>query len=70
MRLLKNVLTPLAKSVLIPLRLTVALSTTDEVIQKKVFKSRKPRTSYQDRLFTNHNTDGFKWRNGRYHENS
>ena len=33
LRLIKNVLTPLAKSVLVPLGLTAAASTTDAVIQ-------------------------------------
>ena len=37
--LMKNVLTPLAKSILIPLGLTVAASATEEVIQKNVFGS-------------------------------
>ena len=36
--LMKNVLKPLTKSVLIPLKLTAA-STTDAVIQKKMFRS-------------------------------
>ena len=35
--LMKNVLKPLAKSVLIPLGLTATASATDEVIQKKIF---------------------------------
>ena len=37
--LMKNVLTPLAKSILIPLGLTVAASAKEEVIQKNVFRS-------------------------------
>ena len=36
---MKNVLKPLAKSVLIPLGLTAAVSATDAVIQKKIFGS-------------------------------
>ena len=36
LRLMKNVLIPLAKSVLIPLGLTAAASATDEAIQKKI----------------------------------
>ena len=36
---MKNVLKPLAKSVLIPLQLTAVASTTDGAIHKKVFKS-------------------------------
>ena len=35
-QLMKVVLTPLAKSVLVPLRLTAAASVTDEAIQKKI----------------------------------
>ena len=35
-QLMKDVLTPLAKSVLVPLRLTAAASVTDEAIQKKI----------------------------------
>ena len=37
--LMKNVLTPLAKSVLIPLGLTAAASATDAAIQKKIYGS-------------------------------
>ena len=37
--LLKNVLTPLAKSALMPLQLTVAVSATGTIIQKKIFGS-------------------------------
>ena len=36
---MKNVLKPLAKSVLIPLGLTVAVSVTTAAIQKKMFGS-------------------------------
>ena len=39
LRLMKNVLTPLAKNVLLLLGLTAAASATDEVIQKKLFGS-------------------------------
>ena len=38
--LIKNVLKPLAKSVLVPLGLTAAASATDATIQKKIFESR------------------------------
>ena len=38
--LMKNVLTPLAKSVLLPLRLAAAASATDAAIQKNIFVSR------------------------------
>ena len=34
---MKNVLKPLTKSVLMPLRLTIAASATDAAIQKKIF---------------------------------
>ena len=37
--LMKHVLTPLAKSVLVRLGLTAATSATDAVIQKKIFRS-------------------------------
>ena len=37
--LIKNVLKPLAKSVLVPLGLTAAASATDATIQKKIFES-------------------------------
>ena len=37
---MKSVLTPLAKSVLIPLGLTAAISATDAAIQKKIHESR------------------------------
>ena len=37
LRLMKNVLIPLAKNVLLLLGLTAAASATDEVIQKKLF---------------------------------
>ena len=37
--LMKTVLTPLAKSVLIPLGLTAAASATDASIQKKIYGS-------------------------------
>ena len=37
--LMKNVLTPLAKSVLIPLRITEAASATEAAIQEKIYGS-------------------------------
>ena len=37
--LIENVLTPLAKSILIPLGLTAAASATDAAIRKKMFGS-------------------------------
>ena len=49
--LMKNVPTPLAKSVVISLGLIAAASVTDGVIQKNIIGN-------------------FKWRNGRYKENS
>ena len=39
LRLMKSVLTPLAKSVLIPLQLTAAASAADAAIQKKIWLS-------------------------------
>ena len=39
LQLIKDVFTPLAKSVLIPLGLTVAASATDAAIQKNIFGS-------------------------------
>ena len=39
--LIKNILTPLAKSVLVPLGLTKAASATNAAIQKKIFGSGK-----------------------------
>ena len=36
---MKNVLIPLANSVLVPLGLTAAVSTTDAAIQKKIYGS-------------------------------
>ena len=37
--LMKNVITPFAKSILIPLGLTVATSAKDAPIQKKIYES-------------------------------
>ena len=39
LRLMKNVLTTLAKSILVPLGVTAAASKTNAVIQKKIFGS-------------------------------
>ena len=39
--LMKNILTPLTKSVLVPLGLTAAVSETDATIQKKKKKKKK-----------------------------
>ena len=55
--LMKNVIKPLAKSVLTPLRLIASASATDVGIQKNT-------------CFGNYNTDDFKGRNGRYCDNS
>ena len=57
--LMKSVLTPLAKNVSLPFGLSAAMSATDAAIQKK----KKKRIS-------NFSIDNFKWRNGRYNENS
>ena len=51
--LMKNVFTPLAKSILVPFELTAPASTTDAAIQK----------------IENSNTSIFKWRREWYHEN-
>ena len=37
LRLIKNVLTPLAESILVPLGLTAASSATDAAIKKKIY---------------------------------
>ena len=55
---MKNVLTPLAKSVLIPLGLSAGMSEEDAAIQKKIYGSGAK------------NINSFKSRNGRYNENS
>ena len=55
--LMKNVFTPLAKSLLIPIKLTAAASAGDAVIYKKYH------------WIKNHNIDDFKWRNELYKEN-
>ena len=62
--LMKNVLTPLAKSVLMLLALTKAVSATDTSIQKKTFGWGRPSD-----LLTDY-TDNFKQKNGWYNENS
>ena len=56
---MKNVLKPLAKSILIPLRWTAAPSATDAAIQKKIYGSGFP----SDISTVNHSIDNFKWRN-------
>ena len=40
--LMKNILTPLAKSLLVPLRLTAAAAVTDSAIFKKMFRFGRP----------------------------
>ena len=54
--LMKNVLKPLVKSVLIPLGLTAGASATDETIQKK----------FLDQVWL---SDNVEWRNEWYHKN-
>ena len=70
---MQNILTPLAKSVLIPLGFTTAVSTTDAAIKKKIFglgmhpgmlALHCPDLGNQT---TNNNP---KWRNVSCHENS
>ena len=58
LRLMKNVIKPLAKSVLIPLVLATAASIEEAGIHKKNHK------------FCNNNTNNIEWWNGRYYENS
>ena len=58
--LMKSVLTPLAKNVSLPFGLSAAMSATDAAIQKKKKK----------KWISNYSIDNFKWRNGRYNENS
>ena len=63
---MKNVLKPLAKSVLTPLGLIAAASTTDTAIHKKMFGSgTRPSDLVKQTTFNN-----FEWRNKLYHENS
>ena len=57
---MKNVLKPLAKSVLIPLGLTAAESATDAAIQKKMFG---PGNTLLDINY-------FEWKNEWYYENN
>ena len=55
--LMKNVLAPIPKSVLIPMGLTTALSATDTAIKKRIYISEHDCT------------DNLKGRNGWHHEN-
>ena len=55
--LMKNVLTPSAKSYLVPLGITAAVSATDAVIQKNFW-------------MRDNCTDNFIWKNKRFHENN
>ena len=55
--LMKNVLTVLAKSVLLLLGLSAGMSAVDAAIQKKL-------------CIRNNSINNFKWRNVRYNENS
>ena len=48
--LMKNLLTALAKGVLIPLRLTAAASATDATVQKKMYRSSMTAFDYIDNL--------------------
>ena len=54
--LMKNLLKPVAKSILIPLRLTAAASATDTTIHKKMFGSRMTKLIFSNEV--------------RYHENN
>ena len=55
--LIKIVLAPLARSVLLPCRLSAAMSAVDSAIQKKSW-------------IRSYSSNNFKWRNARYNENS
>ena len=58
--LIGNVLKPLAKSVLMPLRLTAASSATDAAIHKKMLGSGRP---FDLVSWVCYNINNFKWRN-------
>ena len=53
--LIKNVIKPLAKSVLIPLGLTAAASAADAGIHKKMLGSGNPSSSYNNNNNNNNN---------------
>ena len=57
--LMKIVLTSLAKSALLPLRLSEGMSAAYELFKKK-----------KKSWIRNYSINNFKWRNGRYNENS
>ena len=61
--LMKNVLTPLTKSVLLPFGLSAAMSTTNAAIQKNKNKNKNKMK------IRNYDTNNFKRRNRRYNEN-
>ena len=54
---MKSILTPLAKSILLPLGLSAGMSAADTTFQKKIYASGTTALI-------------FKWRNGRYNEMS
>ena len=67
--LMKHVLTPLAKSVLIPLGLSGGMSATNAAIQKKIFGSLRPLDlAWCPTALIIPNEE--IWRNIRYNENS
>ena len=55
--LIKNVIKPLAKSVLIPLGLTAAASAADAGIHKKMLGSGNPSSSYNNNNNNNNNNN-------------
>ena len=55
--LMARVITPLAKSILMPLGLPAAMPATDTAIQKKLW-------------IRNYSINNFKWKNGRYNEHT
>ena len=61
--LMKSLLAPLAKNVLLTFGLSAGMSAADAAIQKKKKKS-------WISWIRNYIINNFKWRNGRYNENS
>ena len=55
--LMKSVLIILAKSFLVPLGVSTGMSAADDTIQKKIW-------------IRSNSINNFKWRNGKYNENS
>ena len=62
--LMKSILTPPAKSVLLPFGLLAGVSATNVAIQKK--KKKKKKKSW----IRNYSINNFQWGHGKYNENS